>query len=82
MTSKQGATPGSKTKASPIMSRQKTNGQKAGQGNSDNNIDMENSFGENHIGRGINDRDVEIDHLKTTVIALNEKVEVIPLFPF
>lgn len=24
---------------------------------------------------GINERDVEIDHLKTTVIALNEKVE-------
>lgn len=26
--------------------------------------------------RGLNERDVEIEHLKTTVIALNEKVEV------
>lgn len=26
--------------------------------------------------RNFNERDVELDHLKTTVIALNEKVEV------
>lgn len=38
---------------------------------------MDCSFADNQIGRGLNEKDVEIDHLKTTVIALNEKVEVI-----
>lgn len=32
--------------------------------------------------RGLNERDVELDHLKTTVIALNEKVEVNMQTPF
>ena len=33
--------------------------------------------------RGLSEKEVEIEHLKTTVVALNEKVEVISIFnPF
>ena len=35
-----------------------------------------NGFDRDNSIRGLNERDVEIEHLKTTVIALNEKVEV------
>ena len=45
--------------------------------------EMDCSFSENVVGRYMNEKDVEIDHLKTTVIALNEKVEVLtPILPF
>lgn len=37
-------------------------------------------FNFENVRTTINERDVELDHLKTTVIALNEKVEVIYIF--
>ena len=67
-----GATPGSKTKTQNL-NKQKTNGQSVPQANA---TDLECSFADSNIGRGLNEKDVEIDHLKTTLIALNEKVVV------
>jgi hypothetical protein len=42
-------------------------------------IDIDSISKDNNLGdvRNLNERDVELEHLKTTVIALNEKVEVI-----
>jgi len=33
-------------------------------------------MGDRDLVRGLTEREVEIDHLKTTVIALNEQVQV------
>mmetsp|Transcript_18165 Transcript_18165/g.13216 ORF Transcript_18165/g.13216 Transcript_18165/m.13216 type:complete len:129 (+) Transcript_18165:93-479(+) len=40
------------------------------------NQDNDGSFSETNYAKNLNERDVENEHLKTTVIALNEKIEV------
>ncbi len=66
-------TPSSKPKTSPINKAK--NGTQLGQ-NLNGPSDLECSFADRDIAKGLNEKDVEIEHLKTTVIALDEKVKV------
>ena len=68
-----GTTPIGKGGKSPLT-KQKTNGPSA-HANQDNFADIDRV--NKDLVQGLTESEVEIDHLKTTVIAINEKIEVI-----